>query len=373
VYDLLLSPFRIRGLTLPNRIVMPPMVTFLAGDDGLVTQTHRDHYEQSAGPGLIVVEGTAVLPEGRIDRRQLGIYSDGHVEGLSELAGIIHSAGAVAGIQIHHAGATAFAEARGPKTYRRIPPTLVRLLLQQFATSRLVRIRDAFKDAGRRAAAAGFDIIELHAAHGYLFSQLLSPLKNRRLDRYGGSIENRSRFLFEVFQAVQEEVGDRALVTARIGVVDGQKGGLTLSDGLSVALRLQEEGAPLLSVSCGSGIPGWVRPEGSPYSPRLHLAARAKSVLQVPVIGGGGVRRPELAEQALRDGMSDLVYVGQAMLADPGWARKVIEGQEDMIVACRGCGRCFWFEDYRKCPSRPDAVDGRNSLAWHTRTKLESR
>ena len=274
VYDLLLSPLRIQGLTLPNRIVMPPMVTFLAGDDGMVTRAHRDHYGQSAGPGLMMVEGTAVLPEGRIDRRQLGIWSDQHIEGLSEVANTIHSTGAVAGIQIHHAGATAFAEARGPRAYRRIPPILARLLVQQFGTSSLARISDAFRDAGRRAAEAGFDVIELHAAHGYLFSQFLSPAKNWRVDRYGGSIENRSRFLVEVFRAVQEGVAGRALVTARIGVVDRHKHGLTLSDGLSVALRLEDEGAPLLSISCGSGIPDSVRPEGSPYSPRMHLAAR---------------------------------------------------------------------------------------------------
>lgn len=358
MYDLLLSPLGIQGLTLPNRIVMPPMVTFLAGDDGMVTRAHRDHYEQSAGPGLMIVEGTAVLPEGRIDRRQLGIYSDRHIHGLSEIAKTIHSAGAVAGIQVHHAGATAFAEARGPKVYRRVPPILVRLMRQQFATSGLLRIRNAFRDAGRRAAEAGFDIVELHAAHGYIFSQLLSPLKNRRIDKYGGNIENRSRFLVEVFRAVQDEVAGRALVTSRIGVVDAHKHGLALSDGLSVALRLEDEGAPLLSISCGSGIPGSVRPEGSPYSPRMHLAGRAKSVLRIPVIGGGGVRRPELAEQALRDGMADLVFVGQAMLADPGWARKVIEGREDTIVACQGCRTCFWFDDCRKCPSRRIADEG---------------
>ena len=352
MYDVLLSPLGIRGLTLSNRIVMPPMVTFLAEDDGMVTQAHRDHYEESAGPGLITVEGTAVLPGGRIDKRQLGIYSDRHIEGLSGLARTIHSTGAVAGIQIHHAGATAFAEARGPKAYRRIPPILLRLAAQQFAASGLVRIQNAFRDAGRRAAEAGFDIVEIHAAHGYLFSQFLSPAKNWRIDDYGGTIENRSRLLVEVFRAVQEGVAGRALVTTRIGIADGNSRGLALSDGLSVALRLEAEGAPLLSISSGSGTPASARPEGSPYSARMHLAARARSVLRIPVVGGGGVRRPELAEQALRDGMADLVFVGHAMLADPGWAQKVISGREDTIVACRECASCFWFTDCRKCPSR---------------------
>ena len=355
VYDLLTSPLRVAGLTLPNRIVMPPMVTFLAENDGLVTRAHVDHYGESAGPGLITVEGTAVLPEGRIDKRQLGLWSDRHIKGLSEIASTIHSAGAVAGIQIHHAGATAFAEARGDSAYRRIPPILARLVRQQFGTSGLVTIRSAFRDAARRAAAAGFDIIEIHAAHGYLFTQLLSPAKNWRIDRYGGGIENRSRFLLEVFGAVRDEVAGRALVSARLGVVDGHRRGLALSDGLWVARQLEDEGAPLLSISSGSGIPGSLRPEGSPYSARMHLASETKSVLRIPVIGGGGVRRPEMAEQALGDGMADLVFVGHALLADPAWARKAIEGREETVVACRGCRRCFWFDDWRKCPSRRGA------------------
>ncbi len=357
MYDLLLSPFPVQGVVLPNRIVMPPMVTFLATDDGMVTQAHRNHYGQSAGPGLMIVEGTAVLAEGRIDRRQLGIYRDEHVSGLARIAEVIHSTGAIAGIQIHHAGATAFAEARGQDARRRVPPILARLVRQQFATSALVRIRDAFRDAGRRAAEAGFDVIEIHAAHGYIFSQFLSPSKNWRVDRYGGSIANRNRFLLEVYRAVRDEVGDRALVTCRLGIADGRRRGLELADGLSVARRLEDEGAPLLSISCGSGMPESVRPEGSPYSARLHLAHEAKSVLRIPVIGGGGVRRPETAEQALQDGMADLVFVGQSMLADPGWARKTIEGRSDEIVACRRCKRCFWFDDWRKCPARRRATE----------------
>jgi NADPH2 dehydrogenase len=196
-YPLLLSQFKIDKLTLPNRIVMPPMVTFLAEDDGLVTQAHLDHYKRSSGPGLVIVEGTAVSPEGRMSRRQLGIYSDRHTEGFSKIVQVIHAGGSVAGIQIHHAGATAFAESRKEK-YQRLPAILFRLGKQQLMVAGLHRIIDAFKSAARRAVEAGFDIIEIHAAHGYIFTQFLSPLKNWRIGRYGGSIENRSRLLLEV-------------------------------------------------------------------------------------------------------------------------------------------------------------------------------
>ena len=187
-YPLLLAPLQIGNLTVPNRIVMPPMVSFLAEDDGSVTEAHLEHYERCSGPGLMIVEGTAVSCEGRISRRQLGIYRDRHIEGLARLAQIIHASGAVAAIQIHHAGATAFVVTRKQK-YEHLFAILLRLGKQQLMISGLHRIKEAFKNAAGRAVEAGFDIIELHGAHGYMFSQFLSPLKNWRIDRYGGRPE----------------------------------------------------------------------------------------------------------------------------------------------------------------------------------------
>jgi NADPH2 dehydrogenase len=143
---------------------MPPIVTFLAGDDGLVTRTHIEHYERSSGPGLVIVEGTVVLPEGRMSKRQLGIYSDCHVEGLSGIARVIHASGGVAGIQIHHAGATTFAETRKQK-YQHLPAILARWFKQQLMVSGLNRIREAFRNAACRAVQAGFNLIEIHRAH----------------------------------------------------------------------------------------------------------------------------------------------------------------------------------------------------------------
>jgi NADPH2 dehydrogenase len=346
-YPLLLAPLQIDKLTLPNRIVMPPMVTFLAGNNGLVTQKHVEHYKRSSGPGLVIVEGTAVSPEGRMSHRQLGIFSDRHTQGLAKVAQVIRQAGSVAGIQIHHAGVTAFAE-----KYQRLPAIFYRLAKQQLMVSGLNGIREAFKAAARRAVEAGFDIIEIHAAHGYLFSQFLSPLKNWRIDRYGGSIENRRRFLFEVYRAADEEVGGRALVACRLGIADGHIRGLTLSDGLATASALEKEGMKLLHVSSGSGTPGNIKPEGSPYSARLHLAHEAKKALRIPVIGGGGIRHPDLAERALQDGMADLIWVGHGILADPAWARKTSEGKPESISLCRECKNCFHFTDASKCPAR---------------------
>ena len=229
---------------------------------------------------------------------------------------------------------------------------LLRLLKQQITVTNLHRIREAFRNAARRAVEAGFDIVELHAAHGYLFTQLLSPLKNWRIDRYGGSAENRRRYLLEVYRTVQSEVAGRALITCRLGLADGQRGGLPLSEGLAIASILEKNGLKLLDASSGSGTPGHVRPEKSRYSARLHLAHEAKMKLGIPVIGGGGIRDPELAEQALQDGMADLIYIGRGILADPAWARKTIEGKPESIALCRQCKNCAHFTDSSKCPAR---------------------
>jgi 2,4-dienoyl-CoA reductase-like NADH-dependent reductase (Old Yellow Enzyme family) len=350
-YELLLSPLRVGKLTLPNRIAMPPMATFLAEADGLVTRGHIEHYRNTSGPGLVFVEGAAVLPEGRISKRQLGIYSEGHLEGLARLAQVIHGNGAVAGIQLHHAGALAFIET-WKKGHRRTMGRIWRLLRQQLMVSGLRRIRAAFQEAGRKAMEAGYDVIELHGAHGYLFSQFLSPLTNRRRDRYGGGIENRRRLLLEVYRGVREIVGDRSLVTCRLGVVDRHKRGLALAEGLSTASALVSEGAMILDVSSGSGVPKHIRPLGSKYSGLLHLAKAVKSAVKVPVMGGGSIHNPDLAEQALRDGMADVMAIGRGILADPAWARKTIAGRPGSILTCRQCRICCHFTDSLKCPSR---------------------
>jgi len=175
-----------------------------------------------------------------------------------------------------------------------------------------------------------------------------------------GGLKNRRHFLLEVYRTVCVEVAGKALVTCGLGIADGHKGGLSLSEGLSTAIVLEEEGAKLLDVSHGSGAPDHVRPKGSRYSGSLHLAHAAKSVVRIPVIGGGGIRHPALAEQALQDSMADMIYVGRGLLADPGWARKTIAGKPESIVRCRECENCFHFTNSSKCPARR----GRNSSCF---------
>lgn len=350
-YPLLLTPIQIGNLTIPNRIVMPPMGIYQAGDDGLANQAHYDHYKNSSGPGLVIVESSAVLPDAKVSNRQLGIYSDRHIEGLAKLAQIIKANGAIAGIQLVHAGASG-SKVQFKNKYHKYAAILFHLIKQQLMISELDRIRNAFRDAARRAVEAGYDVIELHSAHNKLFSQFLSPLFNWRIDRYGGSIENRRRLLLDVYQAVKQEVAGRALITCRLGIVDKSSRGLSFSDGISTASILEKEGMELLDVSYGSGIPNHVQPYGSQYSESLHLARKAKSELKIPVIGGGGIRHPDLAEQALQDKMADLVFVGRGLLADPAWARKAIKGKPESIVPCKKCKKCFFYSDASLCPAR---------------------
>lgn len=359
-YPLLSSPLTIGRLTVKNRIVMPPMVIYRASEEGLVTQAHIDHYRSAAGPGLMIVEGTAVLPEGRISRRQLGIFQDRQIGGLARIAEAIHAGGGVAAIQIHHAGAHGF-ETAGANRASRVVRTLARLARQQFMTSGLGRIRRAFGEAASRAVSAGFDVVEIHGAHGYLLSQFLSPAMNWRVGKYGGGLEGRRRLLLEVCEEVRTRVSGRALVTVRLGVADGYRRGLKLAEGLSTAELLERSGLLVLDISNGCGRWPSIKPDGSPFSDRLHLAGEAKRGLKVPIIGGGGIRRPDLAERALSERMADLISIGKGLLADPAWALKALEGRAEAIVPCRNCMACFFYSDSAKCPARRSRDAGRRA------------
>ena len=353
---LIAEPFSVAGYDLPNRIVMPPLVIWKAGRDGTVTEAHREHYGQSVGPGLMIVEATAVSTEGRLAAEQLGIWTDGQVAGLSGLADIIHGSGAIAGIQIHHAGGKATLE----HTYGEAPlvPSLTNGApagATEMSQADIERVLEAFVGGTCRAAAAGFDYVELHGAHGYLMSQFLSPGTNRRVDRWGGSLPNRMRFILEAYRRCVKAADGRLLVGIRLGLADGKPGGITPDDGLAVARELAALGCPLIHVSHGGGRPEEVVPAGSRFSAFMHLAGLVKSEVPVSVIGVGSVYTPEQAENVLREGMADLVAVGRGILADPGWAVKALEGRAGDIEPCVDCKPlCFHSraEDASRCPAR---------------------
>jgi 2,4-dienoyl-CoA reductase-like NADH-dependent reductase (Old Yellow Enzyme family) len=351
---MLASSFSVAGLNLPNRIVMPPLVIWKSDETGLVLDAHRAHYEATLGPGLMVVEATAVSPEGRLAASQLGIWSDEHVSGLSDLAQIIHRSGAMAGIQIHHAGSKSTL-----KHTCGLPPLVVSLDESspegavELTEPDIIRIAHAFADAAVRAERAGFDYVELHAAHGYLMSQFLSARANARRDAWGGSLDNRMKFILDTYRLSREAVGDQTVIAVRLGLSDGRADGITPQDGIAVARELTALGCPILNISHGGGSVSQLVPSGFPYSGTIHLASLVKDVVATTVIGVGEIFTADQAEAVLKSGVADLVAAGRALLADPGWADKIVSGREAEIEQCVDCRpRCFHFKEPEACPAR---------------------
>jgi len=332
---------------------MPPLVIWRADKSGGVTDAHLRHYAESVpGTGIAVVEATAVLPEGRLAATVLGLFDDSQVPGMSDLARALRHAGALPAVQLHHAGAKTDKE----KTYGLTPvaPSAVegRDDIEVLDESGIERIIVAFVEAARRAVEAGFELIEIHGAHGYLGAQFLSPKTNQREDNWGGSLENRLRFLTEVVRRVKREVAENALVSCRLGVAEGGEDGLTVAEGVQAAKLLEREGVDLLHVSHAGSQPAPVE-ENSPFEPLLQLAKPVRAAVGIPVIGVGGITDPLEAEEALTGGYGDLIAVGRAILADPGWARKTSEGKMDQIVQCVKCKpKCYHHTDPTRCPTR---------------------
>ena len=356
-YSTLLSPFPLGIDQLKNRLVMPPMVIWRAGRDGKVTDDHLDHYRESGGAGITIVEATAVSPEGRLAATELGLFEDGQIPGMTELADTITSTGSMPGIQLVHAGG----RTKTSRTYG-LEPLVVSMSEEtsagkgdgkrELTDADIYRIIDDFSAAARRAVQAGFKLIELHGAHGYLGSQFLSPRTNRRRDGWGGSFEKRLRFLVELVRAVRVAVGSGVQLSVRLGVAEGAEDGLPLSEGLRAAEILCRTGLDLIHVSHAGSVPPAPNPE-SPHEALLQLAKPVCEQVAVPVIGIGGIKTPQQADAALEDDMCDLVAVGRGILADPGWARKAIEGRPEDIAVCEDCRpRCFHYTEPERCPAR---------------------
>jgi len=320
----LLEKLVVKGHVIRNRIVLPPMATELASERGEVTDALLRHYKLRArGAGIVIVEHTFISEEGRRSKNQLGIYSDELISRLKRLARTIKEEGATAIIQLNHAGAKAPSEIIGR---RPVGPSSVRVpgseeIPKELSREEIEEIIEKFVNAAHRAMEAGFDGVEIHGAHGFLLSEFLSPLTNKRTDEYGGSLENRMRLHLRTVDMVRRQVDD--LLFFRLGVTDYMEGGLTLEEGVKVAMTLEKHGVDIIDVSgglCGSR-PPWTAEEG--YF--LNLSEAAKNKVGVPIIGVGGIKSPVFADKALKEGKADLIAVGRVFLADPDWALKAIE------------------------------------------------
>lgn len=347
----LFTPGRIGQVEIRNRVVMPPMTTRLADAEGHVTDAAIAYFHARAagGVGLVTVEMASPEKVGRHRARELGIYDDRFLPGLKRLVDAIHSAGAKASIQLGHGGGHTREDICGEPpiapsavphfVYEVTGETIVPL---EMTRERIAESTRAFVAAAARARAAGFDCVEVHAAHGYLLSQFLCPEENRRTDEYGGSLENRARFSLEVVHGIKRAVPDVALIF-RFNADDLFPAGMPFSEGLQVAKWAEQAGADAIHVSAGHyrSLPSaqvMTPPMAYPEGLFLPYAERIKAEVGVPVIAVGRLGDPSLAMAVVDEGKADFVALGRTLIADPDWFNKVRAGQA--IRPCLACNTC---------------------------------
>ena len=328
----LFEPFSLRGVTLRNRIAVSPMCEY-SSEDGFPNDWHLVHLGSRAvgGAGLVVTEATAVEPRGRISPGDAGIWSDAHIGPWARIARFLAEHGAVAGIQLAHAGrkgSTArpweggkgVADADGG--WEPVAPSALAFepayrLPHALSRGDIQGIQDDFVAAARRSLEAGFRWIELHAAHGYLAHQFLSPLSNHREDDYGGSFENRIRFLVETTRAVRAAWPDDLPLTVRLSCTDWVEGGWTLPESIELSRRLKAEGVDLIDCSSGGGVPDAPIPVGAGYQVPFAEAIRREA--GIPTGSVGMITAPMQADELIRNGRADLIFLAREMLRDPYW------------------------------------------------------
>ncbi len=330
----LFSSFKLKDITLKNRIAVAPMCQYQA-NDGLANDWHQVHYTSLArgGAGLVVVEATAVSPEGRITPHCLGLWSDEQAQKLANIAKAIKDAGSVAGIQIAHAGRKASANipwegddhiVEGAKGWPTISPSSVAFganlgkVPAEMTIADIERVKADFVAAAKRALAAGFEWLELHFAHGYLAQSFFSTYANQRTDQYGGDAAGRGRFLLETLAAVRAVWPEHLPLTARFGVIefDGRDE-QTLSESIELVKQFKQIGLDMLSVSMCFSTPNATIPWGPAFL--APIAERVRQEVGFPVATSWGMDNPLDAEKAIADEQMDLVMIGKAFLANPNW------------------------------------------------------
>lgn len=315
----LFSPFSMKDVVFKNRIVMSPMCMYSSfNKDGNVSKFHHLHYISRAmgQVGLIMLESTAVHPQGRISMKDLGIWDNRHMEGLSELVQEIHQYGSKAGIQISHAGRKADIEGEiyAPSS---LPYKQDRLVPNELSIPQVQEIINHFKEAARRAKVVGFDVIELHGAHGYLINQFLSPLTNHRNDHYGGIKENRYRFLEEIIDEINKFWGGPLFV--RLSVNEYHPEGNHIDDMVYFARRLKEQGVDLIDCSSGAVVPAKIDVFPGYQVP---LAEKIRNDAGIATGAVGLITSPLHAEEILQNNRADLIFLARELLRNPFWPLK---------------------------------------------------
>jgi 2,4-dienoyl-CoA reductase-like NADH-dependent reductase (Old Yellow Enzyme family) len=340
--SLLMSPLTLRGTTFRNRVWLAPMCQYSAGEDGVPTDWHLAHLGARAvgGFGLVLTEATAVVPEGRITPNDVGIWSDEQVTAWRRITDLVRSRGAVVGVQLAHAGRKAstyrgFGEGSGTVPaadggWTTVGPSDVAFegyaAPQELTAGQVADIPGQFAAATRRALDAGFDLVEVHAAHGYLLHQFLSPLSNRRTDAWGGSLADRARLLLDTVDAVRAELPDDRPLLVRVSATDWTEGGLTVEDVAQVAVWLRERGVDLVDVSTGGNVHATI-PVGPGYQVPASRTIRENARIATSAVGL--ITTPEQAEQVLAEGSADAVMLGRPALFDPHWPLRAAHTLDD--------------------------------------------
>lgn len=345
-FEHLFSPFTLNGMTLKNRAVMPPMATGYGNADNTVSERLIAYLERRAkgGTGLIITEVCAVDPRGKGFPNEIGVWNDDFIGTLSRIPEALHRHGAKAALQLHHAGRETFEAVLGkkPEAPSAIPSAVLGQPCEAMSLERIDEIIRAFAQAARRARQAGFDAVELHGAHGYLLNQFLSPYSNSREDEYGGSEENRMRFVLEVIAAARKAVGDDFPLWIRVSADEAVRGGYDLSLMLRLAPRMAVAGVDAIHCSVGVySTPGVLSIASMDTAPGFNLfRARAlKDVVSVPIIGVGRINDPATADQAIARGDADLISFGRQHLADPDFIEKARRGSPEDIRRCTACNQ----------------------------------
>ncbi len=329
----LFEPLSIHAITLRNRIGVSPMCMY-SYSDGFSNDWQVTHLGARAagGAGLVIAEATAVEPRGRITAHDVGIWSDAHIDGHRRVTRVIKASGAVAGIQIAHAGRKAGSRRpwESPKPvgqeeshgWQGLGPSPIAFsqdyaVPHEMSVQEIKEVQNAFCAAAQRALAAGFEWLELHAAHGYLIHSFYSPLSNQRTDEYGGSFENRIRFLLETIRAIRPVWPEQLPLTVRISGTDWQEGGWTVDESVRLARHLKTEGVDLIDCSSGGGVAQARIPFGPGY--QLPISEAIRSGAEILTAAVGLITLPAQADEIIRQGQADLVLLGRELLRDPYW------------------------------------------------------
>jgi 2,4-dienoyl-CoA reductase (NADPH2) len=374
--SLVFEPLTVAGLTLANRLVMLPMGSGLPGEDGHANDATIAYYQRRArgGIGMLTVEASLVAPGKSAIGPEIRLHDDTFIADLTKLTTAVKAEGVPIGIQLWHPGRqTNLSEPVAPSPVPLSPRTPIPRVLTREDIHELV---GQYASAAVRCRQAGFDYVEIHAAHCYLPCEFLSPLVNQRTDEYGGPLENRARFLLEIVAATRAACGDDFPIFCRVTGTEGSEGGFDIDESVEVARWLVDAGVSCLSVTAGS----WhtlhlsIPPMSIERGILVPLAARIKAAVDVPVIAAGRLDDPDLAERVLADGHADLIGIGRALIADPDYARKVGEGRHADVTPCIACNACLDLisrGEQARCAVNPAVA---RELHWETgRSDTERR